>query len=122
MGTKFGIEESTNLYGVWKETLTKQINTELKKEKILVNLASKEYFSAIDFTALNGEVITPVFKEKKNGVYKIISFNAKRARGLMSQYIIKNEIKDIEGIKSFDSDQYKFNKSMSNSNELVFTR
>jgi cytoplasmic iron level regulating protein YaaA (DUF328/UPF0246 family) len=122
MGTKFGIDGSTNLYGVWKETLTERINTELKKEKILVNLASKEYFSAIDFNSLNGEIITPVFKEKKNGVFKIISFNAKRARGLMSQYIIKNEVKDVESIKRFDLDRYKFNKSLSTNNELVFTR
>jgi cytoplasmic iron level regulating protein YaaA (DUF328/UPF0246 family) len=122
MGTKFGIEGATNLYAVWKQTLTKKMNEELKKEKVLINLASKEYFSAIDLNSLNAEVLTPIFKEKKNGVYKIISFNAKRARGLMSQYILKNEIKDIEGVKKFDLDRYKFNKTMSNESELVFTR
>ena len=122
MGTRFGIKDSKNLYGVWKETLTSKLNKELSKEEFLVNLASKEYFSAIDFSLLDKEVITPVFKEKKNGVYKIISFNAKRARGLMSQYILKNEIKSIAGLKKFNLDRYKFNSEMSSEKELVFTR
>lgn len=122
MGTNFGIQGSKNLYEVWKKTLTQKLKQELKKEKILINLASKEYFSAIDFDALDAKVITPVFKEKKNGVLKIISFNAKRARGLMSQYIIKNEVKTIDGLKDFNLDKYKYNKSLSKESELIFTR
>lgn len=122
MGTKFGINASKNLYGVWQNTITEALNKELKKQKVLVNLASKEYFSAIDFKKLNGDVITPVFKEKKNGEYKIISFAAKRARGMMSQYIIKNNLKEVEQIKSFDMDNYKFSKSMSSDDEFVFIR
>jgi cytoplasmic iron level regulating protein YaaA (DUF328/UPF0246 family) len=122
MGTRFGIGESKNLYGVWQKSITSSLNKELKTKRILVNLASKEYFSAIDFKNLNGEVIVPVFKEKKNGEYKIISFAAKRARGMMSQFIIKNKIKDIEGIKTFDMADYKYSDKMSNGNEYVFVR
>lgn len=122
MGTKFKALGEKNLYGVWKTQLTEELNIELKKEKILVNLASKEYFSAIDFNNLKAEVITPVFMEKKNGQYKIISFNAKRARGMMSQFILKNKIKNIDELKNFDMDNYKFNSKLSEDNELVFTR
>jgi hypothetical protein len=122
MGTSFGIGESKNLYGVWSSQITNQLKSELKKEKTLVNLASKEYFSAIDFKDLGADVITPVFKEFKNGKYKIISFNAKRARGMMSQYILKNKIDTVKDLQKFDMDNYKFNKEMSNNNELVFTR
>ena len=122
MGTKFSTGTSKNLYSLWKETLTNKINTDLKKEKILINLASKEYFQALDFSKINGDIITPIFKEKKNGVYKIISFNAKRARGMMSQYIIKNEIKEIKDLKKFNMDRYFFNEKMSSTNELVFVR
>lgn len=122
MGTSFGIGEAKNLYTVWKDKITEQLKTELKKEKTLINLASKEYFSAIDFEQLDARVITPVFKEHKNGKYKIISFNAKRARGMMSQYILKNKIDSIEELQSFNMDNYKFNKQMSSGDELVFTR
>jgi cytoplasmic iron level regulating protein YaaA (DUF328/UPF0246 family) len=122
MGTRFGIGTSKNLYGVWQKSITDSLNNELKTKKILVNLASKEYFSAIDFNNLHGEVITPVFKEKKNGEYKIISFAAKRARGMMSQFILKNKIKDIAGIKTFDMADYKFSNKLSSGNEFVFVR
>jgi len=122
MGTRFGIESSSNLYQVWKDEITETLNTELEKAKVLVNLASKEYFSAIDFKNLNGEVITPVFKQEKNGVLKIISFNAKRARGMMGQYIMKNKIKNKEDLKSFDMDGYKFMEKLSNEFEFVFVR
>lgn len=122
MGTKFKALGEKNLYGIWKKNLTHDLNQELKKEKILVNLASKEYFSAIDFNQLNAKVITPVFMEKKNGQYKIISFNAKRARGMMSQFILKNKLKELDELKAFDMDNYKFNSKLSEQNELVFTR
>ncbi len=122
MGTKFKALGEKNLYGIWKNNLTLDLNKELKKEKILVNLASKEYFSAIDFKQLDAQIITPVFMEEKNGQFKIISFNAKRARGMMSQYILKNKITKIEDLKNFDMDNYKFNKQLSEENEIVFTR
>jgi cytoplasmic iron level regulating protein YaaA (DUF328/UPF0246 family) len=122
MGTRFGIGESKNLYGVWQDKVTSTLNKELKSNKILVNCASKEYFSAIDFDNLDAKVIVPVFKEKKNGEYKIISFAAKRARGMMSQYIIKNKIKNIEDLKKFNMADYKFSSKLSSGNELVFVR
>ena len=122
MGTRFGVGDAKNLYGVWQDSITSKLNKELKSNKVLVNCASKEYFSAIDFKNLNAEVIVPVFKEKKNGEYKIISFAAKRARGMMSQYIIKNKIKDIQGLKKFNMANYKFSSKMSYGNELVFVR
>lgn len=122
MGTKFKALGEKNLYGVWKNDLTQDLNKVLKKEKVLVNLASKEYFSAIDFKNLDAEIITPVFMENKNGVHKIISFNAKRARGMMSQYILKNKIEKVEDLKNFDMDNYKYNKKLSEGNDFVFTR
>lgn len=122
MGTRFKALGEKNLYGVWKKDLTRDLNNELQKEKVLVNLASKEYFSAIDFKELEAKVITPVFMEEKNGKFKIISFNAKRARGMMGQYILKNKIEKIEDIKKFNMDNYKFNKKLSEENDFVFTR
>lgn len=122
MGTRFKALGEKNLYGIWKNELTDDLSTELKKEKILINLASKEYFSAIDLNKLDAKVITPVFMEEKNGNFKIISFNAKRARGMMSQYIIKNKIEDVEDLKNFDMDNYKYNKTLSEDNDFVFTR
>lgn len=122
MGTNFGVNGKKNLYEIWKETLTEKLNTEIPKQEILVNLASKEYFSAIDFTKLKANIITPVFKEKKNDVYKIISFNAKRARGMMSQYILKNQIKKIEDLKKFNLDNYQYSAELSNETEIVFVR
>ncbi len=122
MGTKFSCNGSKNLYEFWKEDLTAELNTILKKEKILVNCASGEYSGAVDFSRLNGEVVTPVFKDKKNDQYKIIGLFAKRARGMMARFIIENKVTEMEALKGFDSDGYKFNPSMSEGNELVFTR
>ena len=88
----------------------------------MINLASNEYFKVVKPKELNGEIITPAFKEFKNGDYKMIGIYAKKARGLMSRYIIQNQLKDIEDIKSFDVDGYHFNKSLSEGNNWVFTR
>ena len=122
MGTKFPCDGHKDLYGYWKETVTAQVNKLLKKEKALVVLASKEYFSAIDVKQINGRVITPAFKEKKNGDYKIISFFAKKARGMMSRYIIENQIETPEELENFDFDGYQFNKKLSSADTPVFTR
>lgn len=122
MGTNFGIGENKNLYEVWKEKNTQKINDDLKGNKALINLASKEYFSSVDFNKIDKPIITPVFKEDKNGKLKIISFNAKRARGMMANFIIKNRITDIEKIKEFNIDKYKFDKSLSSESEFVFRR
>lgn len=122
MGTRFGIAQAKNLYDVWRDEVTAYLNSELKKEKVLVNLASQEYFGAVNEKAVEGKIITPVFKEKKNGVLKIISFNAKKARGSMSRYIIKNRIKSIDDLKKFDLDDYKYSASLSSETQFVFTR
>jgi len=122
MGTSFGIGSNKNLYELWRETNTRAIESDLKGKNALVNLASKEYFSSIDFKALTKPVITPVFKEEKNGKLKIISFNAKRARGMMANFIIKNKIKDADDLENFNMDNYKFDKSLSSKSELVFRR
>lgn len=124
MGTKFRCEEANNLYQFWKKPITEKINQilEREKEKVLINLASKEYFSAIDASKIKGRIITPIFKEKKNNEYKIVSFYAKKARGMMSRYIIDKRIECPEEIKSFDRDGYLYNGNLSGPDELVFCR
>lgn len=122
MGTRLPCGDSKDLYSFWRQTLTNDINKLLKKEKLLINLASKEYFTAIDFSAIKGNIITPVFKEKKGDDYKIIGIMAKRARGMMSRYIVENRIEDVENIKAFSEDRYRFNADVSSENELVFMR
>jgi uncharacterized protein len=100
------------------------VNAELANQKnpVLVNLASNEYFKAIKAKQLTAPAITPVFKDLKNGQYKMISFYAKKARGLMSAYIIKNRITDPEAIKDFDSEGYYFSAKDSKAKEWVFLR
>lgn len=124
MGTKLQNSKGKDLYAFWDNKITEQINSQLKKQKnpVLVNLASNEYFKSIKPKNLTGEVITPVFKEYKNGQYKVIAFFAKKARGMMSAYIIKNKITDPDAIKDFDDDGYAYNKKLSSSKEWVFTR
>lgn len=122
MGTRFQTTLGKNLYEVWKQKVTESLNEELKKHKVLINCASIEYFSAVDTKNLNAKVITPIFMERKNGKEKIISFNAKRARGMMAKYIIENKIKDSEEIKKFNIDNYEFQKDKSTETEFVFTR
>ncbi len=122
MGTKLKVSGKKNLYEFWKETLTKEMNKEIAKDgdEFIVNLASKEYFSSLDFGGLNVPVVTCHFMEKKGNEYKIISFKAKRARGMMAQFIIKNRIEDLEGLKKFDLAGYKFDLKASEPYELVF--
>ncbi len=124
MGTKFVNEEGANLYKFWGNQLTEALNQQLKKNKseVLVNLASNEYFKAVNSKELNADIITPVFKDFKNGKYKIISFYAKKARGLMSAYVIKNQIDNVDDLKKFDTDGYCYNSAMSSAREWVFTR
>lgn len=124
MGTRFVNQRGTNLYHFWGDSITDQLNAELDKhqERVLVNLASTEYFSAVNTKKLHAEIITPVFKDQKSGQYKIISFFAKKARGMMSSYIIKNQLKDVEAIKAFDVAGYSYNEVMSSPKEWVFTR
>ena len=122
MGTKLTIGESENLYKYWKPILTKALNKELKKGELFINLASNEYFSAVDVKALKVPVITPEFKDYKNGKLKIISFFAKKARGLMVRYIIDTDAKTIDDLKGFDYEGYQFDDNLSKGNHLVFTR
>jgi hypothetical protein len=124
MGVKFENRKGKDLYEFWASKLTDQINQDLKasKSKHLINLASNEYFKSLQTSDINAEIIVPVFKDYKNGKYKIISFFAKKARGQMSAYIIKNKLKDPEDIKDFNIDGYKFNKSASSESNWVFQR
>lgn len=126
METKLTIKKYKNLYDYWGKQLLDSIITymEKNKSKILVNLASYEYFKAIEYIKKSNkiEVITPIFKENKNGEYKIITIKAKRARGLMTSYIIKNKIENLEELKKFNYEGYEFNEDLSCNENLVFTR
>ncbi len=122
MGTKFSCEGNKNLYEYWQDSITKEVKSLLKKEKVLVNLASKEYFSAISFKELDAEIITPAFKEKKGDGFKMVSFYAKKARGMMSRFIIDHKVKDLKGLLKFNVDGYKYNKKLSTEFAPVFTR
>lgn len=122
MGTQLPVGDQKNLYGFWKETLTKAINKEMKKGDLLVNLASNEYFSALDSKGLKGVVITPEFKDYKNGKLSMISFFAKKARGMMVRYIIDTGAETVDDLKGFDYDGYGFDANLSKGNTLVFTR
>ena len=123
MGTKLPIERKDNLYEVWKETVTKALNDELEDDELFINLASNEYFGAVDTKKLKVPVITPVFKDWKNDKLKVISFYAKKARGLMVRYIIDTNAKTIEDIKGFNYEGYSFSEEYTKKkNELVFVR
>jgi uncharacterized protein len=124
MGTGFANSRGKNLYEFWGESITTAINKQLAalNSSVVINLASNEYFSAIKPKLLKAEIITPIFKDKKNGQYKIISFFAKKARGMMSAYIIQNRISDPEAIKQFDLAGYRFDAALSSERDWVFTR
>ncbi len=120
MGTKFANPRGADLYQFWGDIITTELN---KAEKaILINLASNEYFKSVHKKDIAARIITPVFMDKKNDSYKIISFYAKKARGLMSSYIIRNRISDAEQIKNFDADGYSYNAALSEADRWVFVR
>ena len=120
MGTKMQVEEHNNLYQYWGDKITDLINE--RADKYIINLASNEYFKSVNKKKLNGELIEVSFKENKNGKYKIVAFYAKKARGLMCQYVVKNKLTTPEQMKSFDWDDYTFNEELSSANAYVFTR
>ena len=122
MGTKFPVGKSKNLYEFWKAKITKQLNSELQKDELFINLASNEYFDAVDVKALKVPVITPEFKDYKDGKLKMISFFAKKARGMMVRYIIDTNAETIEDLKGFNYGGYAFDANLSKGNRLVFTR
>lgn len=122
MGTSLQVGEHKNLYHFWKNIIAPEINQELSEKDILINLASEEYFKAIHTPQLKAQIITPQFYDYKNGKYKVISFFAKKARGMMARYIIDHRIKKVSDIKGFDMDGYMYNENLSKGNQWVFTR
>ncbi|MGQ3679357.1 MAG: peroxide stress protein YaaA [Tenacibaculum sp.] len=122
MGTKLKVGRRENLYKFWDTTLAESLNEELEEGELLINLASTEYFKALPKKALKVPMITPVFKDFKNGQYKTIMTFAKKARGLMVRYIIDNNVETLEELKGFDVEGYGFSEEMSTETELVFTR
>lgn len=124
MGTKLKVGDKKDLYELWKEKVTAFLNSEMTKNEILVNLASNEYFKVIDSKNIKGPIVTPIFKDYKNGKLKVIVFYTKKARGAMVRYIVENNITDIDGLIGFDFEGYGYSEELSNekSNELVFTR
>ena len=124
MGTAFANSRGKNLYEFWGDKITDLLNQTLKQadSDVLINLASQEYFKSVNTKKLNARLITPIFKDEKNGKYKIISFYAKRARGLMVRYAAEHGITDPEMLKNFDYEGYSFNEAASNEAEWVFMR
>ena len=119
---KLPIGKNKNLYEFWKTTITKQLNSELEKGELFVNLASNEYFDAVDVKKLKVPVITPEFKDYKDGKLKMISFFAKKARGMMVRFIIETNAETIEDLKAFNYEGYAFDANLSTEKKLVFTR
>lgn len=124
MGIRLENPQGSDLYQFWGETITQKLNQALaaQGDQVIVNLASDEYFRAVKPKLLDGEIIKPVFLDEKNGKFKVISFYAKKARGLMSRYIIQNRLKTPAQLKNFAVDGYAFDEEMSGKGELVFKR
>jgi cytoplasmic iron level regulating protein YaaA (DUF328/UPF0246 family) len=124
MGTKLKYQRSADLYVFWKTKIAPKIKEAIAESgsNVLVNLASNEYYKSIDTKKLDCDIITPEFKDMKNGQYKMISFFAKKARGLMTRFILENNIDQVEDLQAFDSEGYVYNPRLSKDNKPVFTR
>lgn len=124
MGTKLALQEFRNLYQYWGDKIVKAINRDMKQngDQYLVNLASEEYFKSINKSLLKAPLVQIHFKEYRDDTIKIISFSAKKARGMMSRFIIKNRIEQLGDLKAFHEDNYLYNEELSSELELVFTR
>ncbi|CAH0993120.1 Peroxide stress resistance protein YaaA [Sinobacterium norvegicum] len=124
MGTKFSNNRGKNLYEFWGDKITELLNQDFASEgsEVLINLASTEYFKSVKAKQLKAEIITPVFKERKGDDYKVVGIYAKKARGMMSRYIIQNQLAQPEQIKAFDVDGYAYNSALSTDKQWVFTR
>lgn len=128
MGTRLATPRGKNLYEFWGERITEELNRllareeEAGRERVLLNLASDEYFKSVKPKKLQGRIVTPVFEDWKDGRYKIISFYAKRARGLMSRYVIRERIDAVEALQGFASEGYAFAAEASDADTLVFRR
>ncbi len=124
MGTKLKYQRSEDLYAFWKNKITTSVKDAITESgsNILLNLASNEYYKSIESKKLGAEIVTPAFKDLKNGKYKMISFYAKKARGLMTRFVVENDIKKVEDLQAFDSEGYVFNPRLSKAGAPVFTR
>ena len=125
MGTKLANPRGDNLYDFWGEQISERLNSDLDEQggaRMIINLASQEYFKAVKIKALRAQVFTPVFKDLKDGQYKVISFLAKEARGLMSRFVIDNRIERVEDLKHFDAKGYYFSGTDSTRYEWIFKR
>nr|WP_321408930.1 peroxide stress protein YaaA [uncultured Carboxylicivirga sp.] len=124
MGTKLEISSKKNLYEFWGDKITKLLLKDMNesKEEVLINLASNEYFKSIDRKKLKKQIVTPVFKDQKNGEYKVISFFAKKARGLMTRFIIQNQIENPDDLRAFDVDGYYYHQDLSKPDMPTFVR
>jgi cytoplasmic iron level regulating protein YaaA (DUF328/UPF0246 family) len=122
MGTRLNNERGTNLYQFWGDTIVEKINTILKEDELLVNLASNEYFKAVNTKKLKAPLISPNFLDEKNGHFKVISFYAKKARGLMTRYLIQNRCKTLDELKAFDLAGYRYDPQRSTKDTPIFIR
>ncbi|NWE80394.1 YaaA family protein, partial [Pseudomonas yamanorum] len=124
MGTKFANARGKDLYAFWGTRISEWLNEALaaQGDDVLLNLASNEYFSAVKRSALNARIINTEFRDQKNGQYKIISFYAKKARGMMARFVIRERIQNLEQLKTFDEQGYRFSAELSKTDNLVFLR
>ncbi|RZQ55337.1 peroxide stress protein YaaA [Pseudidiomarina tainanensis] len=124
MGTKLDTSRGRNLYEFWGDEITDMLNEDLETidSELVINLASHEYFSSVQTKRLKAQIVTPVFKDEKNGEYKVISFWAKKARGMMARYIMTEQPKSVAELRQFNAGGYRFNADESTDSELVFYR
>ena len=124
MGTKFENAKGKNLYEFWSHEVTNNLNNNMKKQdnKTIINCSSNEYFNVIDQKNLNGKILNTVFKEYRDGQLKFISFNAKKARGLLAKFVINNKFNNNDDLKDFNLDKYKFDSALSDESTYVYTR
>lgn len=124
MGTRLKTKRGKNLYEFWGSTITKQLNNDLQSSgsNLVVNLASNEYFSSVKSKGLEGTLVTPIFKDEKNGKFKVLSFYAKKARGMMTDFIVRNRVESADDLQAFRTDGYEFDANASDENTLTFLR
>lgn len=123
MGTKLPVGSHKNLYEFWKDIITPSLNEEIKDDELVVNLASNEYFKVIDKKSLKGKLVSPIFKDYKNGKLKVISFFAKKARGTMARFLVEQDATGLNDILAFQKDDYRYSQEDTiNENEPVFIR
>ena len=123
MGTSFSpLEDQKNLYQFWGDKVTKSLMKEMTKDTVVVNLASNEYFKVMQAKLVQNPIITPIFKEFKNGKFSVVMMYAKHARGAMTRFLVENDLREIEGLKLYDVDGYQFDEKQSKEREWVFVR